>query len=84
MHLNIHENKHVYTKTFVIATLFWEKWCIFWKSFRDANTFIHDCIYHVWKSIPAKKETHLAIFSLLVYTSLITTSQSTGEFYWSV
>ena len=25
-------NKHVYTKTFVIATLFWEKWCIFWKS----------------------------------------------------
>ena len=34
----------VYTKTFVIATLFWEKWCIFWKSSRGANTFVHDCI----------------------------------------
>ena len=39
-------NKRVY-QTFVIATLFWEKWCIFGKSSRCASTFVHDCISSV-------------------------------------
>ena len=43
-------NNHMYTKTFEIATLFWEKWCIFWKSSRGANTFVHDCI-SVWTEV---------------------------------
>ena len=36
-------NKHVNTKTFVIATFFWEKWCIIWQKCRGANIFDHDC-----------------------------------------
>ena len=34
-------NKHVNTKTFVIATMFWEKWC------RGANIFDHDYIIYI-------------------------------------
>ena len=37
-------NKHVNTKTFVIATFFWGKWCIIWQKCRAANIFDHDCI----------------------------------------
>ena len=36
-------NKHVDTKAFVIATIFWEKWCIIWQKCRGANIFDHDC-----------------------------------------
>ena len=36
--------KHVNTKAFVIATIFWEKWCIIWQKCRGANIFDHDYI----------------------------------------
>ena len=47
-------NKHVNTKAFVIATIFWEKWCIIWQKCRGANIVDHDCKYvctHAWLGI---------------------------------
>ena len=36
-------NKHVNTKAFVIAAIFWEKWCTIWQKGSGANIFDHDC-----------------------------------------
>ena len=41
--LVLQQNANVITKAFVIATIFWEKWCIICQKCRGANIFDHDC-----------------------------------------
>lgn len=55
-------NKHVNTKAFVPATIFWEMWSIFWKKRRVGhNIFGHKCISPIsaWSALQFLKNCYL-------------------------